>query len=98
MTERLLDAAARLCGGRLVASHEGGYSAGHVPFCGLAVIETLSGLSAGIDDPFAYLAQIPGQAIEPHQRAAVDCCRGARRRRAAVTVRGSSSSLARTGR
>ena len=42
MTERLLDAAARLCDGRLVASHEGGYSAGHVPFCGLTVIETLS--------------------------------------------------------
>ena len=72
MTGRLLAAAERLCAGRLVASHEGGYSAGHVPFCGLAVIETLSGLSAGIDDPFAYLADIPGQAIEPHQRVAID--------------------------
>ena len=58
--------------GRLVASHEGGYSAGHVPFCGLSVIEALSGLSAGIDDPFAYLAAIPGQELLPHQRAAVD--------------------------
>jgi acetoin utilization deacetylase AcuC-like enzyme len=72
MTARLLDAAGPLCGGRLVASHEGGYSAGHVPFCGLAVIETLSGLSAGIDDPFAYLAAAPGQELAPHQRAAVD--------------------------
>ena len=72
MTERLLDATGRLCGGRLVASHEGGYSAGHVPFCGLSVIEALSGLSAGIDDPFAYLADIPGQELVPHQRAAVD--------------------------
>lgn len=72
MTARLLAAADRLCGGRIVASHEGGYSAGHVPFCGLAVIETLSGRSAGIDDPFAYLAAVPGQAIEPHQQAAVD--------------------------
>ena len=72
MTGRLLDAADRICGGRLVASHEGGYSAGHVPFCGLAVIETLSGLSAGIEDPFAYLSHVPGQAIEPHQQAAVD--------------------------
>ena len=43
MTGRLLDLTARLCAGRLVASHEGGYSAGHVPFCGLSVIETLSG-------------------------------------------------------
>ena len=72
MTERLLDVTGRLCGGRLVASHEGGYSAGHVPFCGLSVIEALSGLSAGIDDPFAYLADIPGQELVPHQRAAVD--------------------------
>ena len=72
MTGRLLAAADRLCDGRLVASHEGGYSPGHVPFCGLAVIETLSGLSAGIDDPFAYLADIPGQAVEPHHRVAID--------------------------
>jgi acetoin utilization deacetylase AcuC-like enzyme len=72
MAARLLAAADRICAGRLVASHEGGYSAGHVPFCALAVIETLSGRSAGIDDPFAYLAQIPGQEIEPHQQAAVD--------------------------
>jgi acetoin utilization deacetylase AcuC-like enzyme len=72
MTERLLDTAARLCEGRLVASHEGGYSTAHVPFCGLSVIEALSGLSAGIDDPFAYLADVPGQELEPHQRVAVD--------------------------
>ena len=62
----------RLCDGRLVASHEGGYSAGHVPFCGLATIEALSGESAGIVDPFAYLGGIPGQELLPHQAAAVD--------------------------
>ena len=71
LTELLLDAAARLCDGRLVASHEGGYSAGHVPFCGLAVIEAMSGLSAGIDDPFVYFADIPGQELQPHQEAAI---------------------------
>ena len=72
MTAKLLDAAARLCDGRLVAAHEGGYSAGHVPFCGLAVIEALSGLSAGIEDPFAYLGQVPGQELQPHQHEAVE--------------------------
>ena len=72
MMDRLVAVAAELCRGRLVASHEGGYSTGHVPFCGLAVIEALSGLEAGIDDPFAYLAAIPGQALQPHQKAAVD--------------------------
>ena len=71
LTGRMLDAADRLCGGRLVASHEGGYSAGHVPFCGLAVIEALSSLSAGIDDPFASLAALPGQELQPHQEAAI---------------------------
>jgi acetoin utilization deacetylase AcuC-like enzyme len=69
MTKRLVDAAERLCGRRLVASHEGGYSAGHVPFCGLAVIEALSGLSAGVDDPFAFLAETAGQELQPHQDA-----------------------------
>ena len=72
MTGRLLDAAARLCDGRLVAAHEGGYSAGHVPFCGLAVVEALSGLSAGIDDPFAYLDHVTGQELQPHQHEAVE--------------------------
>ncbi len=71
LTERLLDVAARVCEGRLVASHEGGYSAGHVPFCGLAVIEALSGLSAGVEDPFAYLGEIPGQELQPHQEEAI---------------------------
>ena len=70
MTERLLDVTAALWRSAR-ASHEGGYSAGHVPFCGLSVIEALSGLSAGIDDPYAYLADIPGQELMPHQRAAV---------------------------
>jgi acetoin utilization deacetylase AcuC-like enzyme len=72
LTSRLVDVAGRVCDGRLVASHEGGYSAGHVPFCGLAVIETMSGLSAGIEDYFAYIGEIPGQALEPHQEAAVE--------------------------
>jgi len=72
MAERVLAAAARLCEGRLVASHEGGYSEGHVPFCGVSVIEAMSGLTAGIDDPFAYLAAVPGQELLPHQRAAID--------------------------
>jgi hypothetical protein len=50
---RLLEGTNWICEGRLVASHEVVRSVGHVAFCGLAVIEALSGRSAGIEDPFA---------------------------------------------
>ena len=43
MTRRLMQAADTLCGGRLVMVHEGGYSEAYVPFCGQAIMETLSG-------------------------------------------------------
>jgi acetoin utilization deacetylase AcuC-like enzyme len=77
LTLCIRDAAERHCGGRLVLSHEGGYSSGHVPFCGLAVVEALSGLSAGIEDPFAFLADVPGQELQPHQEAVLDAATGA---------------------
>jgi acetoin utilization deacetylase AcuC-like enzyme len=51
MTERLMQAAARLCGGRLVMVHEGGYSETCVPFCGHAIMETLSGKATAVADP-----------------------------------------------
>jgi hypothetical protein len=41
----------RLCAGRLVLLHEGGYSELVVPFCGLAVLEQLSGIRTGVTDP-----------------------------------------------
>lgn len=72
MTEALLGIAGATCGGRIVITHEGGYSAGYVPYCGLAVVEALSGLSAGISDPFlGYISNYGAQALQPHQRAAV---------------------------
>jgi acetoin utilization deacetylase AcuC-like enzyme len=51
MTERVLDVAAACCGGRVVMSHEGGYSPVYVPFCGLAVLEAMCGQRV-LDDPF----------------------------------------------
>ncbi len=47
MTQRLLD----FTGGRLVMAHEGGYSELHVPFCGHAVMESLSGSAITVKDP-----------------------------------------------
>jgi acetoin utilization deacetylase AcuC-like enzyme len=52
MTGELVRVAGELCGGRLVLCHEGGYSEAYVPFCGLATVEALSGLSSGVSDPF----------------------------------------------
>lgn len=52
MATMLVEVAEELCGGRVVFSHEGGYSPVHVPFCGLAVLEAMSGHQTEVSDPF----------------------------------------------
>ncbi|MCB2111338.1 MAG: class II histone deacetylase [Defluviimonas sp.] len=52
-----MELAGELCGGRIVAVHEGGYSEAYVPFCGLAVIEALAGRRSQVVDPFLDLLQ-----------------------------------------
>ena len=72
MTKMLMEAADDLCGGRLVLSHEGGYSAAYVPYCGLAVMEQLSGINTKIDDPFlAAFQEYGGQELMPRQQEAI---------------------------
>lgn len=68
----IADVASETCDGRLVLCHEGGYSSSYVPFCGLAVVEQLSGISTGVEDPYleSWLA-LAGQGLEPHQDDAV---------------------------
>ena len=67
-----MDVADEVCDGRLVLEHEGGYSSAYVPFCGLAVVEELSGLSSGIEDPFLEIfSGIGGQDVQPHQEEAI---------------------------
>ncbi|MFY1597343.1 class II histone deacetylase [Micromonospora sp. WMMD737] len=73
MTSLLKHAAERLCHGRLVAAHEGGYSPFYVPYCALAFLEELADTTTHITDPLAAI--VAGYAAEPslfHQRAAVD--------------------------
>jgi acetoin utilization deacetylase AcuC-like enzyme len=53
MTKRLMSFCEETCEGRLVLAHEGGYSEVYVPFCGHAVLETLSGSDIHVPDPFA---------------------------------------------
>ena len=73
MTRQVMVAAAGSAGGRIVATHEGGYSNAYVPFCGLAVIETLSGIGTDATDPYLdELMQLAGQQLQPHQSAVID--------------------------
>jgi acetoin utilization deacetylase AcuC-like enzyme len=71
LTRRLIDVAEATCGGRLVLVQEGGYSPWYLPFCGLAIVETLSGVRTAVEDP--YLAALAGfgQELRPHQAEAV---------------------------
>ena len=72
MTALLMEAADSLCGGRLVLSHEGGYSPIYVPFCGLAVMEQLSGQRSVVGDPmFESASTAGGQELQPHQDAVI---------------------------
>ncbi len=72
MTSIMLDLADELTGGTLIASHEGGYSAAYVPYCGLTVMEELSGISSTIEDPFAqYVDAAGGHQLYPHQEAVI---------------------------
>ena len=72
LTEIMLDVAGEVCGGRLVACHEGGYSPAYVPFCGLAVIEALAGVQTGVEDPLlGLLGGMGGQGIQSHQEAVI---------------------------
>lgn len=70
---RMVALADEVCGGRLVAAHEGGYSPAYVPFCGVAVVQELAGVTARLVDPFeAIFGSVPGQELRPWQKEAVD--------------------------
>lgn len=53
LTEAAMEAAADLCGSRLVLVHEGGYSEVYVPFCGHNVLQQMSGSQIIAADPLA---------------------------------------------
>jgi acetoin utilization deacetylase AcuC-like enzyme len=73
LADRVLGAAEELCGGRLVLCHEGGYSSGYVPYCGLAVVERLAGVATGVVDPWLDEARtVAALPLRDHEAAAVD--------------------------
>ena len=63
MAQMLVALADQVCGGKLVMSHEGGYSPVYVPYCGLVVLEAMSGISTGVVDPFIHLIPYSTQAV-----------------------------------
>ncbi len=53
MTKMTMDLADDICDGKLMLTHEGGYSEVYVPFCGHATIETLAQSKITAPDPMA---------------------------------------------
>jgi acetoin utilization deacetylase AcuC-like enzyme len=75
MTLLLMEFANEICQDRLLMVHEGGYSTAYVPFCGLAVMEALSGIKTDVVDPFLESYEyLPGQELQPHQDAVIKQC------------------------
>jgi len=73
LTRLVSQAADTLCEGRIVVCHEGGYSPIYVPFCGLAVVEELVGVSTEVVDPLiADASAVASRPSLPHHREAID--------------------------
>jgi len=74
LTAALMEVAAEVCDGRLLMSHEGGYSSFYVPYCGLAVIEQMSGHTSDVD--FSLVApdghRSGPRKLEQHEHDAVE--------------------------
>jgi acetoin utilization deacetylase AcuC-like enzyme len=69
LSEILLEAT----GGRLAVIHEGGYSEFYVPFCGLAVVETLAGRRTEVEDPYLEETRLmAGQELSDVQQREVE--------------------------
>ncbi len=74
LTRLVTELADEICDGKVVAVHEGGYAESAVPFCGLAIVETLSGIRTTVADPFEeiFVAQQPTERVVAYQRAIVE--------------------------
>ena len=67
----ITDLADKHCDGRLVLCHEGGYSAAYVPFCSLAIVESMSGIETDVEDHFMDGLGVLVETLFPHEEAAV---------------------------
>jgi acetoin utilization deacetylase AcuC-like enzyme len=68
MASRVRTLAQDMCGGRMIAVQEGGYSQDHMPYCTLAVIEAMAGLEPSLaGDPLEL--DVPAQLQETEVQA-----------------------------
>lgn len=72
MTKLLMQASRELCGGKLVALQEGGYSDFYLPFCASAIAEEMIGLGPTFEDPADALALLENQLLKSNQSAYLD--------------------------
>ena len=74
LTAAMMAIAAELCSGRLVMVHEGGYAEAYVPFCGLAIMETLAGHRTEVVDPALEIFQgwQPNARFDAYVRSVLD--------------------------
>jgi len=72
MTAMLKNVAEKVCDGKIMMTHEGGYSPTYVPFCGLAVIETLADAQTGMKDVLAeFWDVLPDQKLHSWQESLI---------------------------
>ena len=68
LTQKIKKCADEVCDGKILMTHEGGYSAATVPFFAHSVIETLADENMGIKDPFQrIIGNLGQQELQPHQ-------------------------------
>ena len=68
MTKILMDSSINQ---KIVIAHEGGYNPIYSPFCGLFVLQQLSGITK-LSDPFDHVESYPGQKLAEHQKSEID--------------------------
>jgi len=76
MTQMILDVADQVSSGKCLFVQEGGYSPHYLPFCGLAVIQALTGVETIGDSLSAMVDGMGGDVLLDHEKKIVDECRG----------------------
>jgi acetoin utilization deacetylase AcuC-like enzyme len=72
MTRLLMDVAEEVCGGRIMMTHEGGYSPTYVPLCGVSVLSEMSGVPVDvIHEVYTGYDTMPEQVLSTWQADAI---------------------------